>query len=345
MKTLKNLLLIITLPISITVQGQENKPYLVKSFPTETIKNVLVKTSGGNIELLGSNNTINRVEVFINGNNGKWNSLTKEEITERLSAYDLDISVNYQQLVASAKPKSNNHNWKKQLSISFKIFVAKQVSSDMKTSGGNIHLVGLSGVHNFKTSGGNLQVERVAGDIQGRTSGGNIDVSDCQKNINLETSGGNISAQNCVGILKLNTSGGNLDLGKLSGSIHASTSGGNIEGDAIQGDFITGTSGGNVDLHNLSCSLDVCTSSGDIQVEVTKLSKFVKIRSGGGNVNLQIANESGLNLDLKGDKIRTNALKNFSGTKTEERIEGKLNGGGVPVVVHVSGGNIDFNVE
>ncbi|MDB5119907.1 MAG: hypothetical protein JWN56_1125 [Sphingobacteriales bacterium] len=341
---MKTLLLILTLPICLIVNAQENKPFMVKSFPKETIKSVMSKTSGGNIEMIGGSNAEARVEVYVNANN-RNRGLTREELTERLAEYDFNIGVINQQLIATAKPKDNIAKWKNQVSISFKIFVPRQVSSDLKTSGGNLRLANLNGVHNIKTSGGNIQVSKLMGNVQGKTSGGNIDVSDTDENINLETSGGNISAQNCKGTIKLRTSGGNLDLGKLNGTITATTSGGNIQGDQIQGELITGTSGGNMNLSKLACNLDASVSSGAIQVEVVKLSKFIKIRSGSGNVNLQIPDGNGLNLDLKGDKVRTNSLKNFNGVKTDERIEGKLNGGGIPVEVHVSSGNINLDMK
>ena len=334
-----------SLPICVFAQGQNQAPYLSKSFPKGSIKNVLVKTSGGSIEVKGGNEAEARVEVYVNANNGISNRLSKEEISERLSNYDLNVSVSNQQLIATARPKNNSMNWKKGLSISFKVFVPKEVSTDLNTSGGSINLSDLSGQHSFKTSGGSLNLQRLSGDIGGKTSGGSINVSDSRKNIDLETSGGSINARNCQGAVRLRTSGGSLNLEGLSGSVNATTSGGSVKASNIKGELITGTAGGSMSLNGLACSLESSTAAGSVHVQFAQLGKYVKISSGGGNVDLQVPSGKGLNLDVRASKINAKGLNNFSGLHKEDRIEGKLGGGGIPVEVSVSGGNVNLNVE
>ncbi|WP_423147756.1 hypothetical protein [Rubrolithibacter danxiaensis] len=345
MKGLKILLMMASMPVFLQVQAQEKEPFLTKTFDKETIKNVVVKTSGGSIEVNGGNEGKAKVEVYVQANNGNGKRLSQQEIKERLSDYNLDISVDNQKLSAIAKPKGNNINWKRGLSISFKVFVPKSVSTDLNTSGGSIHLSNLSGQQSFKTSGGSLHVEKVTGDISGKTSGGSIHVSDSRDNINLETSGGSIRASNCGGTIKLKTAGGSLNLEDLNGSIHATTSGGSVKADNIKGELITGTSGGSMNLSNLACSLETSTASGSVHVQLAQLGKYVKIHSGGGHVDLQIPGGKGMDLSLKGNKVSASGLSNFKGSKEEDRIDGELNGGGTPVEVNVSGGNVSLTVQ
>jgi hypothetical protein len=47
------------------------------------------------------------------------------------------------------------------LSISFKVFVPKNTSTDLSTSGGSISLTNLTGEQKFSTSGGSLNIDNV----------------------------------------------------------------------------------------------------------------------------------------------------------------------------------------
>jgi len=153
----KTINLILALFLSVAVQAQfnaDNQPYLTKSLSTELVRDVYARTSGGGINISGVSATEARIEVYVQPNNN-GNDLSKEEIRKRLEDdYDLNVSVSGGKLTAIAKPKNENLNWKRNLSISFKIYVPKNVNTDMKTSGGGISLANLSGTHNFSTSGG-----------------------------------------------------------------------------------------------------------------------------------------------------------------------------------------------
>ena len=322
----------------------EKDPFLTKSLSNASIKNVTAETSGGNISVTGGA-ADPRIEVYVRQNNN-GGDLSKDEIQKRLDEdYDFKISVDNNQLSAVAKPKRQNMNWKKALSVSFRIFVPSNVSTDLSTSGGNIDLQKLSGKQHFTTSGGNLQVDDISGNIKGRTSGGNIHLTNSKDEIDLQTSGGNIRANDCSGNLTLETSGGSLKLDNLSGKIRANTSGGNVDGESISGELISHTSGGNIDLRHLSCSLETSTSGGNIDVSIKELGKYITINNSGGNIDLEMPRNKGVDLKLSADKIKTGTLNNFNGKTDDDEITGTLNGGGVPVKVSASSGkiNLTFN--
>lgn len=347
MKTRLNLFVIFLISHSLYAQAQQvsgRQPYQVKSFANAAISNAEVETSGGSISVEGAAAAQTRVEVYVNGNEGR-NQLSNEELNERLKQYELTVTVTNGRLLARAKPKSSNMNWKKALSISFKVFVNKTVNTKLATSGGSISLVNLSGDQDFTTSGGSISVKGVAGNISGRTSGGSITVSDSEDQIDLVTSGGSISASNCKGAVKLTTSGGSLDLSNLNGEIEAITSGGAIQGHHIRGELSAKTSGGSIGLSHLSCSLETGTSAGSVNLQFDELGKYIKANVSAGNITLQLPKNKGLNLNLSAGKIKTSALSNFSGSTVDNRIEGKLNGGGIPVDVDAGSGSIrlDWN--
>src|SRR5215208_6668346 len=183
---LRSILTACSLLLVAYVHAQTDKtPFMTKSLSNESVKNVLVQTSGGSISVSGVGAAEARIEVYITANNGRDN-LSKEEIQQRLNEkYSLDINVSNGRLAAIAKTKEKNMDWKKALNISFKIFVPQKVSTDLNTSGGSISLANLSGDQEFSTSGGSLDIEKLTGKINGRTSGGSIHIENSKNEIDL----------------------------------------------------------------------------------------------------------------------------------------------------------------
>lgn len=330
--------------ICVFTNAQQDQPFLTKPLSGVALEKVHVETSGGSIWVSGVPDNEARIEVYVRSGNSI--GLSKAEIQERLDEhYQLDISTSNKQLRAIAKTKTNNLNWKKSLSISFKIFVGKNINTDLSTSGGSITLKNLTGNQDFSTSGGSLHVDGLAGNVKGRTSGGSIHVENSSNEMDLATSGGSIEAKNCNGNMKLHTSGGSVKLYNLKGNVEAGTSGGSVKGQAIEGDLHAHTSGGNVDLGELAGSVDASTSGGNIAVDIVKLGKFVKLSNSGGNVSLSVPKDKGLDLDLHADRINVDRLNNFSGSKDDDKINGTLNGGGVPVNVRAGSGRISLSLK
>ena len=326
-------------------QDWNKTPYLTKSLSASAIKEVYVETSGGSITVSGASGESPRIEVFIKGNNGL--DLSKEEIDKRLNEdYDLDISANNHELHAKAKRKhdGDNWDWRRQLSISFRIFVPREVNTHLGTSGGSIHLDNLTGDENFSTSGGSLHIDALNGMVKGETSGGSIEVSNSGENLDLETSGGSIHANGCHGKIKLETSGGSLHLDNMKGTINANTSGGSVEASDVEGELVTGTSGGSVNLTRMACSLEASTSGGSMNIEKTKIGKYIKLDDSGGHIDLTLPGKQGLDLNLSADKINSSSVTNFTGVWDKTHVKGTLNGGGIPVNVDASGRlEISFN--
>ena len=340
MKTYLLLLFIACQSSFVLAQDWNKTPYETKSLANDGIKDVFVQTSGGSISVSGASGESPRVEVYVHGNNN--DELSKDEIKKRLDEdYVVEVSVSDHEVHAVAKRKHEGGfggwDWRKQLSISFKIFVPTQVATHLSTSGGSIHLDNLSGSENFSTSGGSLHLDHLTGVIKGETSGGSIEVANSGDNINLETSGGSIHADNCQGKIRLETSGGSLHLSSLKGSINANTSGGSVSADNIDGELITGTSGGSVNLSQLSCSLDASTSGGSMNIEMLHVGKYIKLDDSGGHIDLRLPSKQGLNLDLSANRINKPELSNFSGEWEKDHVHGTVNGGGIPVHVDASG--------
>jgi DUF4097 and DUF4098 domain-containing protein YvlB len=319
--------------------------YLTKSLSAESISLVEAKTSGGGINVTGVNPGEARIEVYVT-QNGHHGSYSKEEMGKIISSdYDLTITASGNKLTAIAKPKRNFGNWNSALSISYNIYVPVTCATRLNTSGGGISISNLNGEQHFSTSGGGLDVKGLTGKIDGRTSGGGITASDCKDNIDLETSGGEIEARRCSGQIRLNTSGGSIELNELSGNIRATTSGGNVDAEKINGELVTHTSGGNVSLTSMTGSLEASTSGGNIDIQIVGTGKYVKLSNSGGNVYLQMPKGKGLDLDIHGDRIKTDGLSNFNGSMEKQSINGTINGGGVPVDIHAGSGDVTLALK
>ena len=60
---------------------------------------------------------------------------------------------------------------------------------------------------------------------------------------------------------------------------------------------------------------------------------------------MQIPKDKGLDLEVHGDRIRTEGLSNFSGSMEKESISGKVNGGGVLVDIYAVSGNVKLALK
>ncbi|WP_080054599.1 DUF4097 family beta strand repeat-containing protein [Spirosoma aerolatum] len=319
-------------------------PYQTKTF-SGNINTVRAETSGGSLTVEGGSGKDVKVEMYVRGNNGNGN-LDKAEIEERLRDYDISITQEGNTVVATAKRRNNDRDWKRSLSIGFKFYTPRNIATDLRTSGGSIHLAALTGTQKFRTSGGSLHMSDVDGDINGQTSGGSIHLDGCQANgsgeIDLQTSGGSIEAKSSSGKMRLHTSGGSIRLTDLKGPIDAQTSGGSVNGEDIEGDIKAGTSGGSVRLENIAGSIDASTSAGGVDVSISKLTGPIRLSTSAGSVRVRMPLDKGISLNLSGNHIKI-PLNNFSGDTDRNHIKGTLNGGGIPVTLSASAGSVYVN--
>lgn len=204
--------------------------------------------------------------------------------------------------------KESNKGWLRgsnNVSIGFEVEVPTNTKTEAKTSGGRIEISDLVGEQKAYTSGGSLRAENIVGDIDMRTSGGSIRVENIQGSADIRTSGGSIRARKVSGGLLARTSGGSLTLTEISGKVEARTSGGGIE------------------------------------LEMTQPLESVDVATSGGSVVVEIPEDLGYDLELRGNRVRTE-LKNFTGSSTRDYVEGSMNGGGIPVRARTSGGSVSI---
>lgn len=280
-------------------------PYLTKEFTLKGTGNLKVETSGSSVAVTGAGGNQVIVDMYVKLN-GREIEIEDAEVEGELDNYNLDISQSGNTISVIVKKRNNSSRNK--LNLSFKIQVPTKMSSQFQSSGGSISVDGLNGEQEIATSGGSIQVVNSSGYVNTRSSGGSFRLENFEGNVDVQTSGGSIKVNQLTGDLKVNTSGGSVNLADINGSISANTSGGSI------------------------------------RAELSNVEKELTMKSSGGSITAVVPDGLGLDLDLSGGRVNSK-LSNFSGEVKKDRILGKINGGGVPVILQSSGGsiNLEFN--
>ncbi|MGR3810261.1 DUF4097 family beta strand repeat-containing protein [Jiulongibacter sp. NS-SX5] len=316
------------------------EPFVVRSFDAGSVKNLDVKTSGGQIVVYGDAEDEARVEVYIKSSRG--GELSKREIESRLDDYTLEVGMEGSTLKCFSK-KNSRGDYKNGLRISFRVYVPKFTNTDLLTSGGNIKMRNLDGDLKFTTSGGSLDLANLRGEINGRTSGGSIKARNLEDEIDLVTSGGSIDVENLAGDISIHTSGGSIHMYQMYGQINARTSGGGIDITAVEGDLSTSTSGGSIRLKEIAGSVKASTSGGGITADIEEVGDYLILHSSGGGIDVNMPMDKGMDLDIRGNRVSVAGMRSFRGTESKNKVIGKLNGGGVEVNISTSSGTVSIN--
>jgi len=306
---------------------QENRtPTLVKTFDLNQPGTLNAKSSGGGVQVKIHDQNQVVVQLFIR-KNGRLLAPSDPAIDDVLEIYNLDISKDGSVITANIERKLRNNPWQN-TGISLTIIVPREMSCNVSSSGGGLNISGVKGTHDFSSSGGGVHLE----DITGTTTAG--------------SSGGGVTATSQNGDVHLSSSGGGITVDDANGNVYAHSSGGGVHLNNIHGDVDAGSSGGGVSVTGEAGYVRATSSGGPVRINISNLSKELYLQSSGGGINATIKNGEnlGLNLDLSSDKVNIE-LHNFSGKVEKNRVKGTLNGGGIPVYMHSSGGNVNVRFE
>ncbi|NJN24622.1 MAG: DUF4097 domain-containing protein [Cyclobacteriaceae bacterium] len=244
--------------------GLDDDPVITKTFDLSSGE-LFVSTSGGSIQVKGSNSSQVKVEMY-----AKSMKHSDAKIREILDEdYKIRIEKNGARIEAVAERIGSGWSWNG-ISISFVVYTPSAFNCELITSGGSLNLSGVKAKnHEMKTSGGSITAIDIAGELLARTSGGSITVNDMQGRLDANTSGGSIKLEDITGDIDANTSGGGINIIDVKGEVNASTSGGSIKAD------------------------------------ISRLEKQLVLKTSGGSVNVTIPSGMGLDLDLRGNRVNT----------------------------------------
>jgi DUF4097 and DUF4098 domain-containing protein YvlB len=188
-------------------------------------------------------------------------------------------------------------------SVRFEVSVPSNFNIDIHTSGGDIVLEKVKGTITGETDGGDVKMLELDGDINLHTAGGDIILKDLKGTIEAKTSGGDVLCENIEGNLNVETSGGDIRVTRSDVELNAETSG---------GDIVVSLK----DNHGIHLS----TSGGDVLVKLPKsVTADVNASTAWGDVSCDLP---------------------FSGKIKNGEMHGQINGGGKPIHISCSGGDV-----
>jgi hypothetical protein len=167
--------------------------------------------------------------------------------------------------------------------------------------------------------------------LEARTSDGNVSLSGLQGDLGLTSGDGNLTLDHVSGNLRIKAGDGQVKITNADGAIEARTSDGNL---SVDGLFHA------LALHTSDGTLDVSLREG------TRLAGASTIQSSDGSVTIRVPQSFAADLDVHthdGNVDCTLPLTMDHYQSGEERgheLRGKLNGGGTPLTIHTSDGNV-----
>jgi len=313
-----------------------------QTYRVSTPAELEIQTNDGFIKV--NPHSSNEIEVFfIVRKNNRVLEMDLEELEDHL---DVDITSSSDRLEIKIRQKESNWigNWKDRYYVSLQINAPARTGCNLKTSDGDITLMGFEGEQTCKTSDGDITVDDIQGNLSAQTSDGDIEVSDIQGEAELITSDGDIRVADITGTASLRTSDGKIIASNINGDTKAQTSDGNILLENIRGENEARTSDGNIEFENMRGSLTAHTSDGDIRGDLDQLTNKLYLKTSDGNITVSVPGGLGLDVRLKGEDIHTQ-LDDFSGNTGDHYIEGTIRGGGVEVELITSDGDINLNYQ
>jgi hypothetical protein len=211
--------------------------------------------------------------------------------------------------------------------VTVRAWVPREYSVDVRTRGGRIELAELRGRIFAETSGGPVNLRQASGLIALRTSGGPIEAEGVDGDLRADTSGGAVAVSAVTGEVQVSTSGGSIRIVRAGGPVRARTSGGRIE------------------VEQASSHVDAVTSGGGIRV-VFAGEPAGNLETSGGNVEVLMPRDAGAQIEAEttGGRVEVDPALGVRGEVGPRRISGEINGGGPPLRLHTSGGNIRLRV-
>jgi Putative adhesin len=173
--------------------------------------------------------------------------------------------------------------------------------------------------------------------------------SPAQLTLQAKTSDGNVTLSGLRGDLSLTTGDGNVDLDHVSGNLRIKSGDGRVKITNADGAINASTSDGNLSVDGLFHALALHTSDGTLDVslrEGTKLAGASTIQSSDGSVTIRVPQNFAADLDVHTSDGRVDCALPVttdhyqSGGEESHELRGKVNGGGTPLTIHTSDGNV-----
>ncbi len=166
--------------------------------------------------------------------------------------------------------------------------------------------------------------------------------------LDITAGDGSVEAASISGTVAIRTGDGSITLQDAKGDIRLKAGDGSIEGRGLDGKVDATTGDGHINLEGRFDSLNLKSGDGSVTARADNGSKVLgtwNIRTGDGSVDLELPGQIQANIDASTSDghISLDIPVTVEGTFSSSRINGKMNGGGSPIVVHTGDGSIHLN--
>jgi DUF4097 and DUF4098 domain-containing protein YvlB len=290
-----------------------------ESYQVSTPAQLDLKSFDGNLDIIPTDG--NKIIVYyVVKKGGRLLKIDRSEL-ERDLIVESHHDNNTVRISVKNRYQNRGFTFDTSIGVHFKVYVPKETACDLATSDGDIFIQKLISDQQCRTSDGSIEITDIGGDVRGKTSDGDVRLREIKGHVDVGTSDGSIR------------------LVSIMGNVEASTSDGNIELEKVKGDIVVKTSDGDINFKEISGSFRASTSDGNIRGTVVELKTELALRTSGGSIDVAIPGQLGLDLDIKGESIDV-PFKNFTGKFEKTYVRGQSNGGGIPVVLSTSDGNV-----
>ena len=185
------------------------------------------------------------------------------------------------------------------------------------------------GMFNWRnTAGTKVTVETPARlDLDAMTADGNLAAHGLTGDLKVHSGDGSVMLEDVHGNLRLGSSDGNVTIRRATGTLEARGSDGHM---TVDGEFTA------VQMHTSDGNLDLTLAPG------SKLNTASSIESSDGRVNINLPSTLAADVDISTSdgKIDCNLPLTMDHYDSSHSIRGKMNGGGTPLSIHTSDGNV-----
>jgi hypothetical protein len=169
-------------------------------------------------------------------------------------------------------------------------------------------------------------------------------VDDLDGTVKAVMIGGSLRLKNVGGPVSAKTEGGSLSVGDVGGDLEVNAEGGSVEAGRVNGYVLALAEGGSVSIKEAIESIEAKAEGGSVAAYISKQPRGdSKLIAEAGNVELRLPESIAINLDAACSAGRLSSDFSLNGHQDEERLKGKINGGGPLVMVRASAGNINLH--
>jgi DUF4097 and DUF4098 domain-containing protein YvlB len=166
--------------------------------------------------------------------------------------------------------------------------------------------------------------------------------------LDITSGDGSVEAASSNGTLAIRTGDGSISIQNAKGDIRLRAGDGSIEGRGLDGRVEATTGDGHINIEGRFDSLNIKTGDGSVTARANGGSKVQgtwNIHTGDGSVDLELPGQLQANIDASthDGHISLDIPVTVEGTFSSSRINGKMNGGGAPIIVRTGDGSIRLN--